>query len=1613
MANNRKTQVVITCNAAVAKKVMEELQQRIDQIKEKMAALDVTTKEGQKELKKLEKELVSYNSAIEQNIPNSEKVKNAIEHLSDTSLKKLREALSAAKSELGKMAASSSGLKQAQKNVQILQEQVDKLSGTVKKSNNSWSTALKNIPAYGGIFQAFNKGKELLTSAIRKNYEYSGSLTDIRKVSGLAGKDIDELSRKLATIETRTSIDGLAQLAYQGAKLGMQEHGGAEGLYQFVKAADQINVAIGEEMGDDALPALSKLVETMGLIPKMGIEKAMLATGSAMFKLSTTSTSTANNIVEFSKRMTGVSRTAGITTDQLLALASASDALFLMPEVASTAMSKFVVALQKNHNLIEKDLAIPAGTIKNLYAAGNAMDAVVLVLEKMRDKGNMNALGDIFKDLGSDGQRLITSMVTLSKNVDVLKDHLYTSQEAFEEANAVTAEYVMQQSSAIGILDRANNLWEKAFVNPEGVNMVKSLAQVWYDVSQTFTTKSTWLYTLQWSLQRIIESFKLLIFLLPALTNMLLLRGVASAAIGVYNMYDALRGAILKTTTAQVALNAAMKANIFAVVAGAAITLIGYLISAANRARDVARAQKEAEERANAWKNKLKDAEVETGNLTRKLSSYKVALDDANLSEQMRQKQIARFNKEFRPYINKLGVEVKSVSDLKKHYKELAEEIKRATYYRMREEARSDAQGKNQRDQVASEFELRSYLQKNSDKYGGFTPKAVKDMFKKGANANWIYQQMIRGSRKDALPDSFNFDAKTGNYSFKYTEAGSTFRSVADKELLSRLRWFENTARKEKKIDEQINEYFKGVIPDDYVPYLEDEVGTLENERPNKDALKAARDEQRKQKSEWQKELKEAQTEARGIVDKIKNYYDRQILEVTRKANEMNLDKADTEALVDPVRISREKALAVAKKAISGVKDDLETLKQTMKGDMLEGLDENGLNESQLLLDQIEKADIDALREKIKTLSKQLNKPDSALIDQVWRGATVNEQNNASLEQKRREEQNKILLERSYTAKVDQSTTEKLKKLKLLTLNAEQAQTLLGGGEEAQKIVDARAKQIAEMLKNARENIVELYQIDVEKEGGGMSLMKLLFPNGKSDASEIEGIFKLTGDNLKTFYDELIKHYDEYQSEIKKRRDEKMKNFNDRWTHSKEGMAFDADIQNLERLIAMQNVFGDMELSEDGKQLKTKSFFGGISQDMGFSESEDPETALLLKKYEEQKAIYEQFALMYKNDTDMQAEMQEKKKAVFEAGISYMKNLSQQQQAQFGKMMSFLAPIQQFGWEMGEAFATMTSDAEEGRKKIKNALKSMVTSFAQNTLEIIKQNLIYQMNAALTYSTVEATATAHGAAMTTIEQTTQSNINAAHMTGSMTYLGVELGVTMSDVALNQARAIAKCYGTLGPIGGALAVSAVMAAISAVLSFAINSLFGSGDTNTTDTTAKTTNTRLTSGMLTYDRGNVQELKPFFDKKGEMYWATEEDSLNRRGVSLYTQPTATTVNGKPALVAEEGPELVIGRETTAAMMQDNPRLLKMLYAYDKHHSGRTAYDVGNVSELASDGNLLPAPAGEQTVAVNADKMNALMAAILNRLNDPIPPVINMYGPGGLYRRMQEANQFMKYK
>ena len=1811
MATAKKTQIVITANAAVAKKVMDELQQRIDAIKQKMQQLDTTTDAGKKEFKKLEKELVSYNSAVTQNVTNTERIRNAINNLSGTSLKELRRALVAAKSELGKTFENDPNLKKRQQDVKTLQAQIDKLTGAVNKHGSAWQTAVKNLTAYAGLFQVFNAIKDTVTSSIKKNFEYSSSLTDIRKVSGLTMQDVNKLSEELAKIDTRTSVDGLAQLAYQGAKLGMGKYG-VDGMAQFVKAADKINVAIGEEMGEEALPALSKMVETMGLIPKMGIEKAMLATGSAMFKLSSTSTATSTNSVEFAKRLTGVSRTAGITTDQLLALGSASDSLFLMPEVSATAMSKFIVALQKNHNLIEKDLGIQQGTIKNMYAAGHAMDAIVLVLEKMRDKGNMNALGEIFKDLGSDGQRLITAMVTMSKNVDVLKDHLYESQEAFEEATAVTNEYTMQQQSAAGILDRANNLWEKAFVNPDGVESVKSMAEAWYDMSQMILQSPIFKNTLQAALWSVITACKVFVTLLPLIANYFAALGIYKTVAFLWELGKALKAA----AAAQTLFNSAAKVNPYVAIASAILTAVGVVWSFVEADKEAAAAEAEAARKANAWKDKLKEAQSQTDTLTRKLHSYKTTLEALNVSQNARNTQIARFNRDFRQYISKLGIEIKSVSDLKKHYSELAQEIQRATYYRLREEAKQSVMPSYQMDRLNAANRIKKELDKLGLYAGGFTQKNVMDMFNKGAGAGWIWQKIIEANVKDAKQGSFRFNMKTGNYT--YTDNNGKIVKVNPtgyKGLLSSLVHFQNATKRETSKDKEINDYFNQVVNlDGYTPWVEDEPGTLENEAPDKDAIAAAKREAREQKQalrdqqrSWRDELKQKQDEASAIMDNVRNFYERQINEKLSQAVSLGMDKTEQDLFVEPVRRRMEEALAQVRLAIAGQANYWEEFKKTMDNDLVEKTDETGVNLSQNLLASIQKNNVDALREKMAQLGNSLNRPMNSITSEIFAKATKNQQNNITLEAQQAEARRKIAQENNYTGVVQQNMYDDFNQMGF----ANPTDFELADKESFER----RKKHIISMYEQARKQIANLYTVDVSsKEGRGLLMQMLFGDDPYALGARIQNVLGDNAEDWRVFYNKLIQYSDEYTEAQKKTYDQAKKIAEQMWKVNQRNLA------NQEALRKMQQ-----ESALFGKRTNMWS-------NLGLGDlTADPEVELMKMKMQMAEDYY---AFVFKNSRNKQL-LDEADKARQEAELAYVNQMAAAMKNRLSQMQQLVKPIETFGAEVGKAFAEMRNDVSSAQEAIKNALKSMLESWGNMALNDVntqmwkaindagakrakkkaqpdidkaranananavkedfsklgtKANPMYvrlvdegasyltqqpQSNfenlrpqqpslgwnpdgtpinpnspaivppyappatpdqgngaprawehrnrdnanafyndAATQTGTAAADAIAGGGSFADAaagiggsfigglmntefktggkskedkekadqlkkekkhqkelskevqkgnkdreKVTTQGVQNITDVTAAGnkeqtegTKVALNTGMAMTETALTTnfaktqanneamaqsdaartqsevtfsiAGAIAKCFEFLGPIAGPIAAAGVMATLMGLLQWALNSAFSGGKKKNN---TSSTNTKLVTGMLTYDSGNVQDLKPFVADNGEVYWAKEDDGKQIQGVKMLTTPTATTVNGQPSLVAEKGPEIVIGRETTHAMMMNNPGLLKALVNYDSNYSGRNsarrAFDSGNVGDVlaaetqAGSGNLSSgASAADGLLAASAASNAALLQAVnalIQRLNQPINAQINMYGRDGLHDSLNKANQFMKNK
>lgn len=1681
------------------------------------------------------------------------------------SLDELRRAYKQLEEELNQINTKSKEFAEKQKSMKELKKNIDEVTGAANKQGGAWHTALKNLTAYVGLFSVFNQIKDLVTGAIKKNFEYSGSLTDIRKVSGLTMEQVKQLSTELAKIDTRTSVDGLAQLAYQGAKLGMGKYG-VEGMAQFVKAADKINVAIGEEMGEEALPALSKMVEVMGLIPKMGIDKAMEATGSAMFKLSSTSTSTSNDIVEFSKRLTGVARTAGITTDQLLALGSASSSMMLMPEVASTAMGKFIVALQKNHNLIAKELGIPDETIKNLYASGHAMDAIVLVLEKMRDKGNMNALGGIFKDLGSDGQRLVTAMVTMSKNVDMLKDHLYESQEAFEEASAVTDEYNMQQQSAIGILERANNLWEKAFVNPDGVDAVKDMAQWWYEMSQTMTSSPLLKGTLQVALRAVLITLQAIATVLPVVIGYIASQGLYSGLILAKNFIVALGLAVKQmyayitatrtATAAQAGLNTTMKLNPWIALASIIVAVAGAVYGYAQQAKEAAEAQKEAAKRANEWKNRLREAQTETDNLQRKLKMYKSTLEESTLSQEERKKAIDRFNRDFRQYITNLGIEIKNVDDLRKHYKELAKEAEQATYYRLREQAKEDVKPGLQRDVLNADSRMKSALKKFQSWGSPYTSAMLKKELDMGVHPSKLYQKVVRDVVKNVDDKGVRF-FKNGSYEYR-TKEGEYRTSYGDQELLSSMNHYLNAIHREKKKYDEIDDFFEDFVKKDYKPFPDEEVGTLENNAKDKNAIAEEKRRENDQKRAWRDELKQKQDQAKAIMDDVDNYYNRQINAKIAQAISLNMDEAEQKQFVLPLKQNREIARSQVRLAVAGQPNKWEDAKTMMAADMVEQADETGVNLSKDLLDGILKNNIGNLRKLMEQLGKGLGLSMNSITAQIFAKATRSEQELLKMQFKQMEARRKIAMEHDYTGIVQQNSYDNFNEMGYAAPTKEEV-TVTKKMVDGKEVLDnsafeKRKKVIKEMFEAARRNIAQLYTLDVTTTKGRGMLMKMLFgddPDGM--AARIKESLGESEESWKAFYQNLIQYSDNYAEAEKKKYDSAKKVVDFWWSSNKRNLAQQAKLRNMEN-----------ESKMFGKRTNLLSNLGLANL------TADPEIELMKARMQ---AAEDYYAFVERNTKNKQL-IDEAERARQEAELAYANQMATAMKSRLSQMKELVQPIEDFGAAVGQALAEMRDDAESANDAIKSALKSMLESWAKMALNDVNTQMWKAINDAgakqgkanaqpdIDAARANANAnvimpdftnigTEQNPVWVRIVDNHYENANGDRVgaprawrkrngysveddrDGFAQYVGqvggevagvVTSGGSLSDVAVNgigavlnaplsgkensskdkdkqlkdekkhqkditkevkkgvsdrekatdqgvknitksteqgndeqikgtelaqksllagteaflntsfqlkqknndeQAKAdadlaeqqmtfsiagaIGKCFQYLGPIAGPIAAAVVMSTLTGLMQWALNSAF-----NKKKSSSKGPNTKVTSGMLTYDSGNVQDLRPFVSNDGSLYWATE-DNKPHNGVSLLTQPTATTINGQPSLVAENGPELVIGRETTQAMMMNNPQLLKALVNFDRNYSGRRAYDNGNIAESAA--TIAPqSSATDETVLAQANTNIALLQAVnalLQRLEQPIEAKIDMYGRGKLYDSMTKANQFMKNK
>lgn len=1608
MAAAKKTQIVITANAAVAKKVMDELQQRIDGIKQKMDSLDVTTKQGQREFKKLEKELVSYNSAVTQNITNTERIDKAMKNLSGTSLNELKRALSAAKSELGKMSASDKGLKQMQGNVNALQAQIDKLTGSVHKQGNAWQTALKNLTAYVGLFGAFNMIKSKLTDILKLNFQYSDSLANVRKVSNLSMESVNDLSRQLAKIDSRTSLEGLTQLAYVGSRMGMGKYG-ASGLAEFAAASDRVNVALKEDLGDDAMLTLSKFVETMGEVEKHGgnISDAFDSVSSSIFKLASTSTSNGGNILEFAKRLTGLSKVSHITSDQLLGLASASDSLMLMPEVASTAFGKLISSLWTNYHDIEKMLGMQKDSLKDMMSKGETMQALVTVLQNVSDK-NLNSMDEYFKEFGSDGQRLKSVVVTMAQNVDVLKSHLDESSKAYKDATAVSKEYAIQQETAQAIIERANNMWNKAFVNPEGIDAVKEIAKVWYDFSKTLTQSTPFMMSAKILMWEIKTSVEMLLKILPGLVAYMGTRGLVWAfskllplmigvsGSGVVKFFTLLTMAVHGNAAAVrllhirwTAMTLAMKANVIGLAISAIATLGTWIYSLVKNTDNATKSVEQFDRSLTGVYNKANQAVGE-------LDAYYRAINRAKKGSFEYQAAIKVYNDKFGVYFKKLERENGMVKDLAASYREAAKAIRAKMYVQMEQDDRDkfvkpragrslDRLGEY--GQIAPEgFEQEMLEAYTKDSYGKQMNVVVKELAQRFGvkDVSNVLASENRGLTKAVRREKVRKRSLFGDPYYVYEDKDV---SANEQQLFRSLRYVRQeraTHNTELGIDKKYKPVRKQM--DNYI--LSTTGGNEDLNVPDESG-KNGKTGSGRNGNENKKEEQQTKARANALIANIKAFYEEQMRKYLEWVTQMNADgekisEGQQKEQMDYLQSQMERALGTARQSIATLDDGWKEFYSHMDENVMVFDDET----SKQLLESIGKADITGLHNLFSKLSGDLSRENNktlaenlgALLDQIFANGSKELREAAEKLLARQREIQKILNEHDYTGAVDRNTRSEFDRLGFL----HPAKDIRADSPEGLEKMNAAFDKLT---TKARESITVLYSLNPESEEFQNQFLRFL-----SVANDGFDFSKLTAQNLKALYLELLKYNDEYDSASKKRDDERKKLNDYGWSKTDYYKNYQKALPGAEQEVAV------------------KGSYRNASQRMGMESvsASDPELELMKARME----FAQQYYTFLEEHNATEQQLADARKSIMTEQANYAKKLTGDMFEQYNSLLTFMGPLQTFGESVGDAFATMTENAAEGRKALKTALKQMIKAFATNTLQMISQQQIDRAQTTAHYTQLLLMQQAFGTAKVAGEAATGVALLATKTVNNQTEEQLEVAHQQAMAALRSAGIFGWCVSTLGPVAGPIAYAAMMAILMGLLNFAISKVGGSDNSNNSN--AKFSNTKIVSRMLTYDSGNVQDLRPFVGNDGSLYWATENNKPHD-GVSLLTQPTATTINGQPSLVAENAPELVIGRETTQAMMMNNPQLLKALVNYDRNYSGRRAYDIGNIAE-ASPTVAAGASVSDEMVSYQANANVAFLQAVnklLQRLEQPIEAKIDMYGRGKLYDSMTKANQFMKNK
>jgi tubulin-specific chaperone A len=460
---DEKIKLSIEINGNAAQKDLIDLEKSTRKLSESNKQLLLEKKrlesQGKKdtaEYKSLTASIKANNLAIDANKEKMKALQNQI-GITGLTLTQLRQKATVLRATLSNMIPGTEDFRRYQAELTQVNARIGELTGRAAQARFSLSSLADGFNRYQALALSFVAALTGVILSVQKIIDINGKLSDaqsdVMKTTGMTKDEVNELTKSFGALKTRTARIELLGLATEAGRLGIE---GVANVQAFVEQANKMKVALGDDLSDEAIREVGKMVNVYRVGEQTGRDFAgsMDALGSSINEVSASGANQAGYLVDYLKRQAGIAAQAKLSAADNIGYAATFDEIGQSVEVSATAMNKVWMDMFTNPGQYAKIAGMSIKDFNQLLTT-DSNEAMIRFLEGL--KGNdagLQAMMESLKDLEVGGARGVSALSALANNTELLRKRQITSNQALIESTSLTNEYDIKNNNLAATLEK-------------------------------------------------------------------------------------------------------------------------------------------------------------------------------------------------------------------------------------------------------------------------------------------------------------------------------------------------------------------------------------------------------------------------------------------------------------------------------------------------------------------------------------------------------------------------------------------------------------------------------------------------------------------------------------------------------------------------------------------------------------------------------------------------------------------------------------------------------------------------------------------------------------------------------------------------------------------------------------------------------------------------------------------------------------------------------------------------------------------------------------------------------------------------------------------------------